>query len=676
MKALKDDPESRERRRWYEEMQKPHTDHRAEVERIRRLAYSSFRPHAKDVSTTQIHSTAMITADAKVSSGQEHLHVHPPSHDNRVRSPILKHPYLVPLTDPPHPKVESKESPLDYITSTVVCFPGLGATYSIYHNLANKIRETHPSTMVYGVCLPARMQRYQESLQKVTPTLIVQSVQQELVESELSSPSPKNKLILVGHDFGALLAYEVARSLERDHFHVSGLIVASMRSPFRQTMFNYSHDPHGADDHTIATSDDHHHRHDQTRKRAEKKSSSRKYHSKGEDYEDFDDNGSHASYNTRGNDSRAMTRASSYNSHGHQQYGSGNSRATNEYAAPPKPYYLAQQAFFSADHSHVDSAASHQNTSHQASPTAADAKSGFGRESQAGSYVGSKYGGDLGHGHGHVNTHHTNSLLATALLHNQNAHKPSALQHPPNEHSLQRREHSPSSSPKPHTQIPHDTRGQLTRTASHRSTVSHLTFEEGEDEGYHPNHHADHHSHAVHTRSSGYNLEEQTEQLPPELHSLPAKALLTALFKLGAVPPPLLHERRDMLRRILPVFTQDLGLLQQFFLSFPVIPGVPYHTRMELTEEEDVRDLLEMPPSMFRLHIPVHAIHAENDCWIQAEEVTAWSLTSTSYKHHILEGESALHCHLHTEACQDLITELVTEIQLWCEEEERDEVLV
>ena len=103
--------------------------------------------------------------------------------------------------------------------AALVCFPpaaGSIATFSSY-------RELLPSSLaLFVACLPGRDHRREEA-PNVEMDWLVQEISSAL-EAELSHP-----LILFGHSFGALLAFEVARQLSADR--VQHLFVAACAAP-------------------------------------------------------------------------------------------------------------------------------------------------------------------------------------------------------------------------------------------------------------------------------------------------------------------------------------------------------------------------------------------------------------------------------------------------------------
>eukprot|EP01033_Poteriospumella_lacustris_P002824 gene2824-2052_t len=408
---------------------------------------------------------------------------------------------------------------LNYVQTTVLCFPGLGCSYSYFHSLAQKLHADNLAT-VYSVCLPQRMERVCEEADQYRLYDVVHAIRDEIVENQLVSLRPDRKLIFYGHSIGGLIAYEICRSLQRTHYHVSCLIVDSIRSPFRQTMFNFSEDPHGLDDHTIATHD------------------------------------------THGNLSRQNTMG-----------------AHLSMVPPPKPYYALNFQPI-RDASLLPTISSHVST-------------------PAGSV------------HNNLGPNQMHSSRAPLSRGSSFQDKPAAL-----------------SRGNSMTQKPSLSRGNSFDDGNVMTTYEQVAADD-------------------------------RELLPSILSELSDKQLQAAIYKLGGLPP-LLQKRRDLLRKVVAVFRHDVRWLEEYFISAPVIPGFPYVEKVTV-DLEDVHELLQMPPSMFKLHFPVFSIHADMDPWIQNEEVTAWTLTSNSYDHFIVED--ANHFHVQHEGFLETLQSLISRIQ-------------
>lgn len=650
MAALDDDEKyTKDRLQWYQTMQKPLFDKRKEIEEIRRLAKLSLQPE-KDGLDNFLGSTngnlplvdlmRSKTADFSTSAREAPTSsvVHSHAVDGGQKAKLLKAhktqktlreireedlaptTYLKLMTDPvsvpPHAE--------NYVRTTVLCFPGLGCSYSYFQSLAQTLHADNLAT-VYSVCLPQRMERVCEEADQYRLYEVIHAIRDEIVENQLVSLRPDRKLIFYGHSLGGLIAYEICRSLQRTHYHVSCLIVDSIRSPFRQTMFNFSEDPHGLDDHTIATHD------------------------------------------THGNLSRQNTMG-----------------AHLSMVPPPKPYYalnfqpIRDASLLPTISSHVSTPAGsvHNNPGPHSSRAPLSRGSSFHEKPAAlsrGNSMAQKPSLSRGNSvanrpplsranshqspsHDHANhLHHPphsphrphgdgGGLLGAALFNRseQAGHTHNGVSTSPGPHHGHSHSHSHSHSHQGHGHVP----PPLSRG---HSTVSALSYRDGDE--------FDDLGNAMTTYEQV--AADERELLPSILSELSDKQLQAAIYKLGGLPP-LLQKRRDLLRKVVGVFRQDVRWLEEYFISAPVIPGFPYVEKVAV-DMEDVHELLQMPPSMFKLHFPVFSIHADLDPWIQNEEVTAWTLTSNSYDHFIVED--ANHFHVQHEGFVETLQSLISRIQ-------------
>jgi surfactin synthase thioesterase subunit len=603
---------TRERVQWYEKMQQPLYDRRHEIEEMRRLAKMSLKPERsspmktmrqlpsstfsrtdndsyastfKSRITTEFDKSVLQIADAKESIRSQNVYsqqiivssASQMTTRDLANLEVAPSTYLKRLTD----NFISKDiaNPKHTI---MICFPGVGCSYSVFHSLAQVIEE-QTGAIVYSVCLPERMERITDDVSPYRLYEIIHSIRDEIVEQQLVSLQPGRKLIFYGHNLGGLIAYEICRSLQRTHYHVGGLIVDSMRSPFRQTMFNFSEEAHGIDDHTISST---------------------------------------ASYSEH--QSYVSGRSSPQPSPSHRTAHPGNGHFTM--TAPPKPYY-AQDYQPVRDATLLPTIGSSNSpsiysTQRRQHPPGLSQNNSYTKQSTSSR---SSVKDSVHSSHRDVRQHHHSSGggYLGAAIHNQS--------------EIDRGRMSPGvrASESKHSY------STLSRADSAVSALSYHEDDNGDITEYEQ------------------VLTEERELLPSTLYFLSDKQLQAAMFKLGGLPT-ILQKRRDFLRKALTVFRHDLKLLQGYFVSPPVIPGIPYVEQQTITQE-DAKELLEMPPSMFKLQFAVFSIHADLDPWIQNEEVTAWSLTSSSYDHFIIE--EANHFHFQHDYFIETMINLIKRIQ-------------
>jgi surfactin synthase thioesterase subunit len=110
----------------------------------------------------------------------------------------------------------------------LLCFPHAGGSVSFYHPLAVQVGD---AAEVLAVQYPGRQERRAE--RPLTDlTEMTARIHDEL------GPWTDRPFVLFGHSMGAVLAYEVARRLERDGVRPLGVLVSGRRAPSVQVEEN------------------------------------------------------------------------------------------------------------------------------------------------------------------------------------------------------------------------------------------------------------------------------------------------------------------------------------------------------------------------------------------------------------------------------------------------------
>lgn len=114
-----------------------------------------------------------------------------------------------------------RPKPAEAATVRLVCIPYAGGGVNVYRAWAGLLP---PSVELCVAQLPGREVRLSEPLLSRSGPVL------DALESELA-PLGDRPLALFGHSMGALLAFELARRLERAGFEVAHLIVSGWRAP-------------------------------------------------------------------------------------------------------------------------------------------------------------------------------------------------------------------------------------------------------------------------------------------------------------------------------------------------------------------------------------------------------------------------------------------------------------
>lgn len=136
------------------------------------------------------------------------------------------------------------------------------------------------------------------------------------------------------------------------------------------------------------------------------------------------------------------------------------------------------------------------------------------------------------------------------------------------------------------------------------------------------------------------------------------RALVKHLLDLKGIPAQLL-ERKDLLLRFIPLFKADYSLLDNFKIREPFIPGDQdddiYTPNLDISkntentkeevkftekyeDQEKRRNLSEMPPNLFKLHIPITVLHSESWSDCSRDEASQWEKFCTFFEIHYFEN--------------------------------------
>lgn len=140
---------------------------------------------------------------------------------------------------------------------------------------------------------------------------------------------------------------------------------------------------------------------------------------------------------------------------------------------------------------------------------------------------------------------------------------------------------------------------------------------------------------AVEEEAASASAVSSPKELLPSFKTLTNKQLLNSIAHMGGIPP-LLHERKDIMRKLVVNFRTDAELLDDYCISAPSFPGLPYY-EPEVMTQDDIHEILEMPPQLFKLHIPIFTIYGQDDIWFDESEVLAWGLATDEHDHFLVE---------------------------------------
>lgn len=127
--------------------------------------------------------------------------------------------------------------------------------------------------------------------------------------------------------------------------------------------------------------------------------------------------------------------------------------------------------------------------------------------------------------------------------------------------------------------------------------------------------------------------------IPSKLHLLTDRELMKGISDIGFIPAILL-ERKDLCRRALPMIRADLKQLESYHVLPPYLPNQSVNTD-ELDEQvedkidqDELNELLDMPPSLFKITIPIFSIHGEEDIFVSDDDCKFWRLVSSVFHEH------------------------------------------
>lgn len=214
---LKDDAFSQERRSWYQTMQEPFMENYENFVRLQKIAQQESELHAAEAKTD-------IVVDRTRSKKDDYYQW------IKERSKTF-----VPLNGKQIDEIEG-----DFVA---LLLHGIGTSHSAFMKLVETYL-TPNNILAFGVCLPGRMHRVNDSTQP-TIRLMIYQLYEELQALQFFQHyhSQNKKVILIGYSYGCLIAYELIRLLLNDGVeNIAGFAAISCRSPMKQTRYNIDRD--------------------------------------------------------------------------------------------------------------------------------------------------------------------------------------------------------------------------------------------------------------------------------------------------------------------------------------------------------------------------------------------------------------------------------------------------
>lgn len=600
---LLDDSESIERRKWYNDMQKPLKD-----------SYSKNKAEQEAAFREDFDS-----ASANISHGSK------PGLNGLVGlKENYKSKWIIPMNT------------CKSYDTVIFCFPGAGANSGMFVALARKLQLQQ--VKLYGIHYPGHLNRIQETFASSTRQ-IVYSVREEMIQMEIlriqkstENDIKKIRIILLGYCVGALICFDLSRVLLNEGYRIDQLLLLACKSPVRTMKYNLTllveyeerfkkkypyvyaqmqkqmqlqgvSDQHSVTSATTTSSI-----------RATSSPGSKRGGGGGEGiiypphYEemlpqvvDYSSLNATVSFHRH----YAYTKPQQQQRQQQQLGGTGAVVSASSIVSVPTKGLLGSKNQNSLKNS---SSNSNSNNSNNSSPVMKHSNqhissnnsitSSVSRISQASSQVSSSSSTLITRGNNN-DQHH---LAATSRSNQSSPSKSQAGA------SL-----SSSASSRP-----------ATTTGSSSSSSGRVSSKA--------------------TVYSLYNLDEDDlPSLDPIYHTLQDPLVaIQHLLRIGAVPYSLTR-RKDLLTYFVTIFQADMALLENYMIEPPFIPG-QIRTLKNIADEtftdEEIQEFTEMPPSLYKINIPFVTIYNTGDILMTENDVTAWSLlSSSSHDHHTLHTD-------------------------------------
>ncbi len=247
--ALSDDPETKDRREWYKSFQD-----RLLRERLDKEADVMAAMGSTDTTVDTVKESVKNKPVAKIkefkSSAMDmanELEKNAATASTITDKPDVAEIYTKPSDFIPHRWIVQLYKATSKVTgkrNVLLLFPGIGLSPLAFTDWV-KYFISDPVD-IYSICLPGRMNRVAEPMPKSTIPL-VGSIMDALIDLGIIPSLPPEsieecncRILLFGHHFGALLAYELSRYLIINGYEVviSHLVVSSLKSPSILSEYN------------------------------------------------------------------------------------------------------------------------------------------------------------------------------------------------------------------------------------------------------------------------------------------------------------------------------------------------------------------------------------------------------------------------------------------------------
>lgn len=137
-----------------------------------------------------------------------------------------------------NPWVTALNAPVS-TNAVVVGFHGIGQNQSLFKRWHKTLSDDN--ILLCGVCLPGRSYRagesYADSIRNLSVNIFMLLKAAHIIHRPIEDGGNAIKvrpLVLLGHDIGALIAYEIAKLLQDYGYHLTALLAASAPSPYLQ----------------------------------------------------------------------------------------------------------------------------------------------------------------------------------------------------------------------------------------------------------------------------------------------------------------------------------------------------------------------------------------------------------------------------------------------------------